>query len=125
MQEIETEELRHIIENAGKFTIKIAVVVNDEFRINETVELLKEIETEMREAEFFIYCPNLYTQIKIDEPDPRQKSRAVAAGAVLHSMHLDTLPYSSVIVSVFRNEGDALRELCERAGAELEVIESL
>ncbi len=125
MQEIETEELQRIVQSRERFAIKLPVVSKNEFRLTEIIELLGEMEKAFNGAEFYVYCPNLFNQIKIDEPDPRHNSRAAAAGAVLHSMHLDTLPYSSVLVSVAGEEGNALRELCESRGAEFEVIQNL
>src|SRR3989338_748004 len=99
MQEIETEYLQGIVADKEKAAFKVEIVVNDEFRITETIAMLQELEHDVKEAEFFVYCPNLFNQIKIDEPDPKHNSIAVAAGIVIHSMHLDTLPYSSVIIT--------------------------
>ena len=125
MQEIETEYLQGIVADKSRTAVKIEIVVNDEFRITETVELLKEIEKEVKEPEFFVYCPNLLNQIKIDDPDPNRNSLAVAVGVVLHSMHLDTLPYSSVIVTAPKGAEEKLKEICEKHGAEFEVVEGL
>ncbi len=125
MQEIDIEQLQDLVADVKTSTIKIEIVVNDEFRINETVELLKGIEKEMPEAEFFVYCPNLFNQIKIDEPDTKHNSRAVATGIVLHSMHLDTLPYSSVLIVAGRGNEDKIKEICEQHGLGFEVVERL
>ncbi|MBI4170231.1 MAG: hypothetical protein HY514_00915 [Candidatus Aenigmarchaeota archaeon] len=125
MQEIGVEYLQEVLADKNKIAVKIEIVVNDEFRINETVELLKEIEKEIGGAEFFVYCPNLFNQIKIDEPDPKHNSRAVAAGTVLHTMHLDTLPYSSVLIVADRGNEDKIKEICELHGIGFEVVERL
>lgn len=125
MQEIETEYLQGIVSDQGKTAIKLAVVPEGDFRINEIVQTLELIEKEVPEAEFFVYCPNLFMQVKIDEADPRQGSRAAATNAVLHTMHLDTLPYSSVIVIAPKGAEASLEEICERSDADFEVIRSL
>lgn len=125
MQDIATEELENIIRDKNRCAVRLEIVVNDIFRISETVEVLREVEKEVKGAEFFVYCPNLFMQVKIDEPDPRQGSRAVAAGAVLHSMHLDTLPYSSVIVIAPKGARQRLEEILASGGAQCDVVESL
>ncbi len=125
MQEIETEYLQDVIADKDRTSFKVEIVVNDEFRITETAAMLQDVEKEVKEAEFFVYCPSLFNQIKIDEPDPKHNSLAVAAGIVLHSMHLDTLPYSSVIVTAPKGAEDRIKEICQKHGAEFEVIEGL
>lgn len=125
MHELETEELRSIVRDNRRFAARLPVVVENEFRIEEIIEALKAVEAEFRGAELYVYCPSLLSQRKVDEPDPKSGSRAAAAGAVLHSMHLDTLPYSSVIVCVSREEGDALRHMLAEGGAEFEAITTL
>jgi len=125
MQEIETEYLQGIVADKEKAAFKVEIVVNDEFRITETIAMLQELEHDVKEAEFFVYCPNLFNQIKIDEPDPKHNSMAVAAGIVIHSMHLDTLPYSSVIITAPKGAEEKIKEICGKHGSSFEVIEGL
>ncbi|GEM_PF-4479321 len=125
MQEIETEYLQNAIADKDRTALKIEIVVNDEFRITETIAMLQELEHDVKETEFFVYCPNLFNQIKIDEPDPNHNSLAVAAGIVIHSMHLDTLPYSSVIVTAPKGAEEKIKEICQKHGSSFEVIEGL
>jgi len=122
MQEIENEELERIL-GGGVYAVKAAIFRDGEFRITETVELLDKIESALPDAAFYIYCPNLMTQAFITAE--LGYTRSALAGRHMHTMHLDTLPYSSVIVAVPAEQEGKLRDLLFASGVAFDAVTGL
>lgn len=106
MENMTTEELAEYVKSSGKAFFKIPVIKSDnKFQLDEIRDVISAAEKMI--IDVFAYCPELLEQKKF------AGDKAKECYDYLHTMHINTLPYSSVIIGVSADEKEKLAGILE------------